>query len=97
VTLISSPPEAARDDTIILFPENAEDWRPGSPRISASSPTDGTAVFLGLLPGAYRIAVVSDVERGQWFNADFLRTLAPGADAITLSPGDRVRRELRGR
>jgi hypothetical protein len=82
--------------TVIVFPAESAYWLPQARRIQATRPsTDGHYGFRGLPPGDYRVAVVPDVEPGQWYDPTWLRQVLPSAVPITLADGERHTQDLR--
>jgi hypothetical protein len=97
-TLTDSSNRATADYTVAVFPVDPGLWLPQARRIQATRPsTDGHYSFRGLPPGDYRIAVVPDVEPGQWYDPAWLRAAMPAAIAITLADGQRLTQDLRVR
>ena len=65
-------------------------------RVAAQRPdTEGRFTFRTLPPGSYRMAAVTDVEQGEWFNPDFLAQLASGSIPITLAEGEKKTQNIR--
>lgn len=82
--------------TVILFPSDSRYWRPMSRRIASARPaTDGRFVFAGLPAGEYRLAAVTDVEPGQWYDPAFLSQLVAASVPISLAEGERRVQNLR--
>ena len=82
--------------TVVAFPVDPRYWTPSSRRIQAARPaTDGRFTLRNLPAGEYRLAVVTDVETGEWFDPAFLRTLTTNAIAVTLTDGERKEQALR--
>ncbi len=82
--------------TVIVFPLDSRHWIPSSRRVQGVRPaTDGRFTFRNLPAGEYRLAAVTDVETGEWFDPAFLRTLMSGAAAVTLTNGERREFPLR--
>jgi hypothetical protein len=50
---------------------------------------DGAFAFRNLPPGDYLIAAVTDVDQNEWFDTEFLASLAGSAIKVTLAEGDR--------
>ena len=77
---------AAADYTVVLFPADQSLWAPLSRRIHGVSPSaEGAFAFRGLVPGDYLLALVDDVEPGEWFDPSFLQRTSPGAIKITIA------------
>ena len=86
------------DFTVVVFPSDSSLWLPQARRIQATRPgTDGRYAFHQLPPGDYRVALVPDVEPGQWYDPAWLRSIAPQALAITLTEGQQLTQDLRVR
>jgi protocatechuate 3,4-dioxygenase beta subunit len=86
------------DYTIIIFPSDARYWQPQARRIQSSRPgTDGRFSFRNLPAGDYRLAAVTDVEPGEWYNADFLSQLANASMSLTLAEGEKKVQDIRAK
>jgi hypothetical protein len=95
-TLQDASGRVTSDFTVVVFPFDAAYWLPQARRIQAARPsTDGHYGFRGLPPGEYRVAVVPDVEPGQWYDPNWLRQVLPSAVPITLGDGERRTQDLR--
>ena len=101
-TQISGTVRDARDAgmsalTVIAFSADPQHWRAQSRRIAAVR-TDATGAFRirNLPPGDYLIAVVDDVEQGEWFDPSYLEKLRPGARRLALSEGEQKTQDLKG-
>jgi hypothetical protein len=82
--------------TVVVFPSDTRFWLPQARRIQATRPgTDGRYSVRGLPPGDYRIAVVPDVEPGQWYDPAWLQSVAGQALSITLAEGQQLTQDLR--
>jgi hypothetical protein len=85
-----------RDAYVIMFPADATVWYSQSRRIRSFSPsTDGSYSFKNLLPGDYLLAVVDDVEPGEWFDPAFLQRLMPAATKISIAEGEKKVQDIR--
>jgi len=81
--------------TVILFSTDSTTWRPQARTIQAIQPDQtGGYRFRGIPPGDYYIAVVDDVEQGEWYDPEFLQNLQPGAARLTVSEGATVAHDL---
>jgi len=88
--------QPATDYFVIAFPADREWWIVDSRRIRAARPAvDGHFSFTSLPAGSYRLAAVTDVEPGEWFDAAFLDSILPGSIAVTLGEGERKQTDLR--
>jgi hypothetical protein len=95
-TLQDASGRLTSDFTVVVFPFDAAYWLPQARRIQATRPsTDGHYGFRGLPPGDYRVAVVPDVEPGQWYDPNWLRQVLPSAVPVTLGDGERHLQDLR--
>jgi protocatechuate 3,4-dioxygenase beta subunit len=84
------------DYTVILFAADRSYWRASARRIRATRPsTTGRFSFSGLPAGEYRLAAVTDVESGQWFDPAFLEQLQAASIAVTLVDGQARTQDLR--
>ena len=107
ITLIDQPAELsgvlqdasgrpAPDYTVILFASDKTQWRSGSRRIFQVRPgTDGKFQFRNLVAGVYRLAAVTDVEQGEWFDPAFLAELAKASVAVTIGTGESKVQDIR--
>lgn len=92
----TSTGQPSADYTVIAFASDNRFWTPRSRRIQATRPgTDGRFSFSDLPAGEYRLAAVSDVEPGRWFDPAFLRQLVGSSMAVTLGEGERKTQDLR--
>ena len=84
------------DYTVIVFPADQRYWLPGARRIQATRPTtSGQFSFTGLPPGEYRLAAVTDVETGIWFDPGFLQQLGAASVPLSLLRGQSLTQDLR--
>ena len=95
-TLSGATGEAAPTPVIVVFAADRARWRPRSRWIQAARPaTNGVFEVLGLPPGDYLLAAVSDPDDGEWFAPDFLDALVPGAVRVTITDGQTITQNLR--
>jgi hypothetical protein len=95
-TLQDPSGQPTSDYTIIVYPNDKRFWLPQSRRIQSTRPgTDGTYRVGGLPPGDYRLAAVTDVEPGEWFDPVFLNQLANASTVLSLAEGDTKTQDLR--
>ena len=81
--------------TVVVFPDDERLWTPVTRRIQAwRSASQGRYIFSNLPPGDYRLAVMADVEPGQWFDPAFLRSLSASVN-VTVADGGAHTQELR--
>jgi hypothetical protein len=62
---------------------------------SARPSTDGQFSFMGLPEGEYRLAAVTDVEPGAWYDPELLRQLLIASVPVRLVEGQAVVQDLR--
>lgn len=95
-TLQGPAGQPSADFTVVVFASDNRYWLPQSRRTQATRPsTNGRFSFRDLPPGDYRLAAVSDVEPGQWFDPAFLRQLVGASIGVTLGEGERKTQDLR--
>jgi hypothetical protein len=95
-TLQDASGRATSDFTVVVFPPDSAYWLPQARRIQAMRPsTDGRFGFRGLPPGDYRLAVVPDVEPGQWYDPTWLRQVQASAVSVTLTDGSHITQDMR--
>jgi len=84
------------DYFVIVFSEDREFWFPNSRRIVSVRPdTQGQYTVPSLPPGRYRIAAVTDVANGEWFESAFLEALIPASMTVELAAHERKVQDLR--
>ncbi len=89
---------ATADYSVVVFPEDQRYWVPYARRMRSTRPaTDGKFAFVGLPPGDYRIAAVTDVETGEWLDPEFLRQLLPASISVRLADGQQATQDIRVR
>jgi protocatechuate 3,4-dioxygenase beta subunit len=82
--------------TVILFTTNQSQWSQQSRRLlTARAANDGSFVFRTVPPGEYHVAVVDEIEPGQWNDPAYLQTLVPSATKITITEGEKKTFDLR--
>ena len=92
----SASGQAATDYYVVLFPAERALWHERSPRLRIMRPAaDGGFSTSDLLPGAYRIAAVTDVEENEWRTEAFLESIFDSAIAVTVIDGQKVRQDIR--
>ena len=80
----------------MLFADEARYWVPQARRVIAARPsTQGQFRFANLPAGSYKVAAVVDIEPGQWFDPEFLKSLAAASIAVTIEPGGRRVQNIR--
>jgi hypothetical protein len=81
--------------TVVVFSADRAFWTPQSRRIRAVRPADDGRYSVGGLPaGEYRLAAVTDVEDGQWFDPRFLAGLGSASVPVTIAAGQRTLQDL---
>jgi protocatechuate 3,4-dioxygenase beta subunit len=95
-TLQDQLAKATADYTVVLFAADPAYWVPRSRRIRATRPsTDGRFSFGDLPAGTYRLAAMTGVEPGAWFDPELLRQLAAASVPVTLGKGEAKTQDLR--
>jgi hypothetical protein len=95
-TLQDAAGRAAPDFHILAFSSDRSAWYPESTRVQAVRPsTNGAFLFKGLPPGEYLIAALTDVEKDEWQDPEFLAQLVPAAVRVTITAGQRTVQDLR--
>jgi hypothetical protein len=84
------------DFTVIVFPDDRQYWVPQSRRIRSARPTTaGEFSFSGLPPGTYRLAALTDVEPGLWYDPALLKELVGASVLTSLVEGQRQTQDIR--
>jgi hypothetical protein len=65
--------------------------------VTTRTNTDGRYTFRTLPPGNYLIAVVTDLEPGSQYDAEFLKSLLGASVRVSLGEGAKVQQDLRVR
>lgn len=95
-TLQSHLGQPTADFSVIIFPSDSRYWVPLSRRVRSVRPsTDGKFSFGSLPAGDYRIAAVTDVEPGAWYDPALLQQLMSASIAVRLSEGQPVVQDVR--
>lgn len=85
----------ATDFYVIVFSSDREHWIRGSRRIRATRPgSDGQFSFDDMPPGEYRLAAMTDVEDGEWFDPTLLDALMSSSVNIRVVAGRRSVQDL---
>jgi len=94
--LQSQTGQPTADYTVIIFPSDSRYWVPLSRRVRSARPsTDGKFSFGGLPAGEYRLAAVTDVESGAWYDPALLQQLQQASVSVRLIDGQPVIQNLR--
>jgi hypothetical protein len=94
--LLDDQDQPLGDQQLLVFPADSRLWYPSAMRTQLSrSSADGTFTVAGLLAGEYLIAAIEDVNRESWFDRARFERARAGAARVTLTPGQRVTRDLR--
>jgi hypothetical protein len=81
--------QPARDLFLILFAREADAWASPAVRVFATQPDQNSQfIFRDVPPGNYWIAPIRDVEPHGWFDPELLKTLAAGAQELTVVDGN---------
>lgn len=95
-TITDGANRAAPEYFIILFPADHTYWIVGSRRIQQTRPSsDGSFSFKNVPTGEYRLAAVTDVQQGEWFDPAFLTELVAASVPVALGESGRFRQDLR--
>jgi hypothetical protein len=95
-TLQDASGRAAPDYFIIVFPADRAVWSSGSRRVRMIRPgNDGQFNVTGLPPGEYRVAALTDVVNGEWFNPAFLEGLLPASIRVAIVEGQKTTQNLK--
>ena len=93
--------EAPDDYRVVVFAADRARWFARSPfvRLEAGPNLDGGFSMRGVPPGDYLIAAVDGIDgdgsSGEWQNPDFLDTLRPRAERLSLDEGENASVNLR--
>ena len=55
----------------------------------ARTDQNGPYRLRNLPPGAYQVAVVDDVEQGEWYDPNYLQALQQRAARLTITEGEK--------
>ena len=82
--------------TILLFPTDRTQWATSSSRrMRQTGSPDGKFRWYGLLPGEYFLAVVTELEPGDWGDPAYMEALSAASLKITLTEGEKKVQDLR--
>ena len=81
--------QPARDLFLILVAREAEAWASPAVRVFATQPDQNSQfAFRDVPPGHYWITPMKDVEPNGWFDPELLKTLAAGAQELSVVDGN---------
>jgi hypothetical protein len=82
---------------VLAFPVERESWTATSRRMVSpvQTATDGRYRLVGLPPGDYFLAVVTEVGRDDGADPQFLESIVSGALRVTIGAGQTLRQDLR--
>jgi hypothetical protein len=82
---------------VLAFPVERDSWTTTSRRVVApvQTGTDGRYRIVGLLPGEYYLAVVTEAAPEDTADPEFLASIVPGAVRVRIAAGEVTRRDLR--
>jgi hypothetical protein len=87
--LIDARGRPAPDYHVVVFPSDRRWWTTGNRRTRQERPArDGTFDFVGLPPGTYFVAAVTEIQPGDLDDHSFLELLAASAWPIRLDAGE---------
>jgi protocatechuate 3,4-dioxygenase beta subunit len=79
----------APEYAVIAFAADERYWTPQSRRVQMARPgSDGRFRFPNLVPGNYLLVALTDVEAGEWYDPEFLKTLQPSGIPIAIGEGE---------
>jgi hypothetical protein len=74
---------------VVVFSQDERLWMFRSRHVhSVLAGADGSYVIAGLLPGRYLACAIDELNEGDWFDPDVLRSLKPDAAAIDAAGGE---------
>jgi hypothetical protein len=84
------------DATVVVFAEDPARWTFGTRYVRTTRPSqEGRYSLRGLPPHDYLVAVVKELEPGQWSDPEFLESLRAQASRITLHEGGNAVQDLK--
>jgi protocatechuate 3,4-dioxygenase beta subunit len=88
-TVTNDKGEPAKNYTVVVFPEDPQQWMATTSRSHASARPDQQGQFriAELPPGAYLAIAVEYVAEGEWMDPEWLARAAKKATAFTLTEG----------
>lgn len=95
-TLTRGTGAPAPEYVVVIFPVDERYWVPFARRMRTARPsTDGKFSMAGLPPGEYRLAAVTDIGPGEWFDPAFLEQIRPASVAVRLVAGQPATQNIR--
>jgi hypothetical protein len=87
-TVLDVAGQPAVGSLVVVFSSDSRTWGARSRFIGTGEVgAAGRYLLHGLLPGKYRVAVVSDLPDGAWEDPERLARLQPTAPAVTITAG----------
>jgi len=81
---------------ILIFSTDRSFWSMGSRRVLQARPSsDGKYRLVGLPPGEYFVAAVTDIDPSQLYDPVFLEQFAAASFKITLAEGEKKTQDLK--
>jgi hypothetical protein len=95
-TLLDAMGSPTAEYTVLVYPSDNRYWVPQARRIQATRPnTAGRFQFSGLPPGDYRLAALTDVEPGAWYDPSLLQQLGAASVPFSLQRGQSATQDLK--
>jgi hypothetical protein len=95
-TIVDAAGAPVPDLTVVVFSTDRAFWSTTSRRVRAPyRSADGKYKITPLLPGEYYLAVVTEIEPGDWGDPAFMEQLAAAAIKITVSEGEKKVQDVR--
>jgi hypothetical protein len=95
-TLTRGTGAPAPEYVVVIFPSEQRYWAPFARRMRTARPaTDGKFSIASMPPGDYRLAAVTDIAPGEWFDPAFLEQLLPSSVAVRLVAGQPATQNIR--
>ena len=95
-TLTRGTGAPAPEHVVVIFPSDQRYWAPFARRMRTARPaTDGKFSITSMPPGDYRLAAVTDIAPGEWFDPAFLEQLLPSSVAVRLVAGQPATQNIR--
>jgi len=95
--LIDGAGKPAPEYFVFVFPTNRASWYQGSRRMRPPTrpANDGKFSVLGLPPGEYYVAALTEFDQNDLYDASFLDQIIPAALKITLAEGEKKTQDLK--